>query len=146
MIPNSLGQDSGYVCNFIVARYTFGPLPISACWIYDTSANVLGLCMILVSDEIILLKLLLASIWKNTSELNEDFVMFFTKAFCGLFSLIYTGKGGERVLQRQGTVISTIFNFPDTRSEPNYVFFAFRCALYDRNEYTLPKLCPLCRI
>ena len=126
MIPNSLGQDSGYVCNFIVARYTFGPLPISACWIYDTSANVLGLCMILVSDEIILLKLLLASIWKNTSELNEDFVMFFTKAFCGLFSLIYTGKGGERVLQRQGTVISTIFNFPDTRSEPNYAFFFFQ--------------------
>ena len=73
-------------------RYLFGPLPVTICFVYDIMANSLGLSLLLVSDEIFLLKLLLASMWKNTSELSEDFVLFFTKSFIVLFSLIYAGS------------------------------------------------------
>ena len=71
-----------------------GPLPANVCWTYTSLTNAFGFCMITVSDEIIFLKLLYASVWKNVGDIDEDFVMFFTKTHLLIFTGIYLGKKG----------------------------------------------------
>ena len=77
---------------FSAARYILGPLPEKLCWFLDASTNVILFCFVLVSDFAVLLRFLYASVWKNISALNEDFIMFLAKVKLGVFSILYFGK------------------------------------------------------
>ena len=73
-------------------RYLFGPLPSALCWSVDAAAACASLCLVLVSDEIILLKVLFASVWRNVGELNDDFFVLFNRVLMFVFAVLYAGE------------------------------------------------------